>query len=145
MAAVPGGGKYIYIYISPILCKKGTPTKQQFYRRSKKQTFKKLSSLLQTKYLSYQNNITHTHTHIYIYATNQNFGYSLLDGGVPAVLFHRKELSATGKKAGWVTETVSMGWGREFPYRIENRPPAVITKFDKNLFSKACVSVIKRH
>ena len=67
MAAVPGGGKYIYIYISPILCKKGTPTKQQFYRRSKKQTFKKLSSLLQTKYLSYQNNITHTHTHTHTY------------------------------------------------------------------------------
>jgi len=31
------------------------------------------------------------------------------------------------------------------PTRVENRPPAVITKFHKNLFSKACISEIKRH
>jgi len=51
------------------------------------------------KFLSYQNNITHTY--MYIYATNQNFRYSLLDGGVPAALFHRNEPQRYWKE-GWV-------------------------------------------
>lgn len=41
----------------PYFVTRGQPTKHQIYRRSKTQIVKKLSFLLQMKYLSYQNNI----------------------------------------------------------------------------------------
>lgn len=64
------------------------------------------------------------------------FQLSYSKGKASALL--QRWLSGSHRQCQWAGEENSLT-------RIENRHPAVITKFHKNLLSKACISVIKRH
>jgi hypothetical protein len=84
---------------------------------------------------------------MYIHAKNQNFRYSLLDGGVPSALFHRKERQHYWKE-GWVGHSDSLnGLGKRTSLPV-SRMAALqqsLLNFIKICSVKHALSVIKRH